>query len=449
MGSTLGSALQSIGQTGNEVATGDINATLQRHQFTMDYLANQARNRQIDVEQQRANQESQIANASLNLQRQQQLIEQDRYERQGMVYAGTTRDANGNYNRVYQNPQTKQGVSIPYQSGEVPIDSPEGRIKASQLLQDAGIPKDVADKSVFGLTATGDPAEQIGSIIQLREAHDPKFKSLPYDQKLNWGTTTLRDMHPLTMPDLFAGMGGAGGQGGISNIVKSYQDKVDSGQLLLSNVPAAYKPFIDASNAPPQISPGTKVTLATKRAGLQNTLDLLDKVEPDLDLIKNIPGASLVDLAQSPDTFKGLVSRSLRTLTHPFLSKDDEARIDRLSGNLRSLMEGVNVIRQPLGATGFRGEEGWNALQGQAIRAIALPGVNKQVLDNTRGLVQGLIKAIDVGTGESSDKVLTAPSTTNKGSAIQHDVLDANGKLIGHATDDQRKAGKYTPLGAK
>src|ERR1700752_550605 len=70
MGSTLGSALQSIGQTGNEVGSADINNQLIQHQFKMDYLANQARQRGLDISQLGQQQAFQLGQGQQDIERQ-------------------------------------------------------------------------------------------------------------------------------------------------------------------------------------------------------------------------------------------------------------------------------------------------------------------------------------------------------------------------------------------
>ena len=52
-------------------------------------------------------------------------------------------------------------------------------------------------------------------------------------------------------------------------------------------------------------------------------------------------------------------------------------------GNFRTMMEDINLLRGPMGATGFRGPEAWAALQAQRGQLLAKPEITKQVLTNT------------------------------------------------------------------
>lgn len=70
MGSTIGSALQTIGQTGNEVASGDIANQQQQHQFQMDYLARQNASRALDLEQSGQANQLKIAQGTQDIEKQ-------------------------------------------------------------------------------------------------------------------------------------------------------------------------------------------------------------------------------------------------------------------------------------------------------------------------------------------------------------------------------------------
>jgi hypothetical protein len=75
----------------------------------------------------------------------------------------------------------------------------------------------------------------------------------------------------------------------------------------------------------------------------------------------------------STGLIKALVNRSM-TMT-PAES--------RFVGDFRTMMEDINLLRGPMGATGFRGPEAWAALQAQRGQLLAHPEVTEQVLDNS------------------------------------------------------------------
>lgn len=137
----------------------------------------------------------------------------------------------------------------------------------------------------------------------------------------------------------------------------------------------------------PALTAGLVDKLTQRKTALDNTIRIMDDIEKDADLLQKLPGASLTDLAENP----GSISR----LAGFFTSAADKTRIDRLAGNIRSLQEHINVMRSPLGATGFRGEQGWQALQSQGVRIMGEPGVNKQVLENSKRVLSSLSDATD------------------------------------------------------
>ena len=100
---------------------------------------------------------------------------------------------------------------------------------------------------------------------------------------------------------------------------------------------------------PSQLNPATENKLATTADALSMAIDTIERIKPKLGLLKSLPNAAFVEMAQHPDS----ISQFLTTL-FPGRSKE----VKELAGDLRTLQEQVNIIRQPLGATGFRGKEG-------------------------------------------------------------------------------------------
>jgi hypothetical protein len=133
MGSTLGSALQSIGQTGNEVSSADINNQLLQHQFTMDYLANQARQRGLDISQLGQEHAFQLGQSAQDIEKQR--LEQSRWQ----LIPGYQRLPNPDkpgqsiYRYTHVDPITKQQVFTDLDTA--PVDSPEYKLQSFQDLK--------------------------------------------------------------------------------------------------------------------------------------------------------------------------------------------------------------------------------------------------------------------------------------------------------------------------
>jgi hypothetical protein len=137
---------------------------------------------------------------------------------------------------------------------------------------------------------------------------------------------------------------------------------------------------------PAQIPAATLDKLSIRDAALDNTIDILKNVQKGLPLLRSPRTASLVRMAISTGLFAGMASRAAGL----FQSNEEYNDVVQMAGNLRSLQEHINILRSPLGATGFRGQEGWIALQSQIPQPFGLPGVNEQVLNNTLNVLTKL-----------------------------------------------------------
>lgn len=127
MGSTLGSILQSVGQTGNEAAAGDIAAQRQSHEFTMDYLANQARNRGLDIQENLGQQ---------NIDLEKQRLAQSRWQLLPGYNAIPDPNNPGNtlYRHTFVDPITKQQTFFDTQNP--PPGSPQYNMNTFKFMRD-------------------------------------------------------------------------------------------------------------------------------------------------------------------------------------------------------------------------------------------------------------------------------------------------------------------------
>ena len=209
---------------------------------------------------------------------------------------------------------------------------------------------------------------------------------------------------------------------GTDDDLDAFAQQVATKNLTLAQVPSKVRgPLLkymrsQGMKLPNQLAPAVENTLTQQADALQNTVNIIEQIRPDLDLLKTLPTASLTELAQSPNTVEGALTRWFGV----FQSKEDKMRVERLAGNLRSLQESINTIRKPLGATGFRGKEGWDALQNQTVRTMAAPGVNAQVLNNTERFAQSLLN--------STNKILGGEDAAPAPSGDLH--FDSKGNII-------------------
>ena len=191
-----------IGEGANDVAKGAIANTEQMHQFQMDYLANQARNRQLDIQSQGQQLQAQTERAGqanqLTIAKGSQDIQRQAMEDAGYTYAGHTRNDDGSYQYLYNNPRL--GKQVSFQSTAPPMDSYEYANNVfSQIQRDhPDIPKDVAMQYAFKTPmAVRDPSAMFQNYYQeainhpeyLKKGESPRdfaqnMTSMPYSAEV-------------------------------------------------------------------------------------------------------------------------------------------------------------------------------------------------------------------------------------------------------------------------
>lgn len=149
----LTSALQGIGQTGNEIGTGAINAQQQSHQFLMDYLARQAQTRQLNLEQSGQEQVGKIAAGQQDIERQR--IAQSRWQ----LMPGFSRvphpddPTKSQFKWTFMDPVT--GQERYHIQDEAPPGTPEYAMNSFKVMKDqvtkAGL--NIPDSTLFNLAS--------------------------------------------------------------------------------------------------------------------------------------------------------------------------------------------------------------------------------------------------------------------------------------------------------
>jgi hypothetical protein len=147
-------------------------------------------------------------------------------------------------------------------------------------------------------------------------------------------------------------------------------------------------------------------------------IDRTQSVLKRLPLLNNLLDAGKINLELDTQGFlKAVLNRSVS------MTPEEE----QLAGDFRTLTEDINLLRGPLGATGFRGPEAFAALQAQRGQLMARPGITAQVLTNTlralRAQQAPLAKRFKGGDVQSEQNA-------GGGGAIEEWTRDASGKLV-------------------
>ena len=132
---------------------------------------------------------------------------------------------------------------------------------------------------------------------------------------------------------------------------------------------------------PTTLSPDKRMQDQTKLGIYDVALGRMQAIKSDLPLLNNLLDAGKLTLETDSDGFiRAAINRVL-----PMTPEES-----RLVSNFRSMMEDINLLRGPLGGTGFRGPEAWKALQAQRGQLMARPEITAGVLDNSLAAMQKL-----------------------------------------------------------
>lgn len=113
-----------------------------------------------------------------------------------------------------------------------------------------------------------------------------------------------------------------------------------------------------------------------------SAISIIDDIMKNRSVLDSLLSSGKIAIASNPDG-TGVLSRAA-ALT------DQEAKV---AGDFQQLIEHANLLRGPLGATGFRGKEAWGALQAQRGRPMADPRITAQVMMGMRSRLVGLNSA--------------------------------------------------------
>lgn len=126
------------------------------------------------------------------------------------------------------------------------------------------------------------------------------------------------------------------------------------------------------------MTPDEQAKMTQNMGQVSNTIDLVQQVQNRADLLANMIDAGKISLQTHDGLLAAVINRAVP------LTPEEE----KLAGDMITLKEDINLLRGPLGATGFRGAEAFQALQDQAGNLMKRPGVLARTLANTLRALQ-------------------------------------------------------------
>lgn len=158
------------------------------------------------------------------------------------------------------------------------------------------------------------------------------------------------------------------------------------------------------------VPPGMQQKIQESFVARNSAIDLIDDIMANKKVLDSLLSAGKIAVASNPDG-SGVLQRTADL-------NDQEARV---AGDFSQLIEHANLLRGPLGATGFRGREAWGALQAQRGKPLGDTRITSQVLTGMRQRLVGLNTADKMVLGGGG--MNTAPAT--------------GGRVLSRATIDQ------------
>lgn len=113
-----------------------------------------------------------------------------------------------------------------------------------------------------------------------------------------------------------------------------------------------------------------------------SAIGLIDDIMKNSQVLDSLISAGKIAIGADQDG-NGILTRAAAL-------NDREAQV---AGDFGQLVEHANLLRGPLGATGFRGQEAWNALQMQRGKIMSDPRITRQLLTGMRERLVGLNNA--------------------------------------------------------
>lgn len=130
------------------------------------------------------------------------------------------------------------------------------------------------------------------------------------------------------------------------------------------------------------IPPAMQMKVQELFVARNSAIDLIDDIMANKKVLDSALAAGKIAISSDPEG-NGILSRAANL----------NAQEARVAGDFQQLIEHANLLRGPLGATGFRGQEAWGALQAQRGKPLADPRITAQVMTGMRSRLVGLNNA--------------------------------------------------------
>lgn len=153
------------------------------------------------------------------------------------------------------------------------------------------------------------------------------------------------------------------------------------------------------------VPPNLQKTIQESFVARNSAIGLIDDIMKNSQVLDSLISSGKIAIAADPDG-NGILTRAADL-------NDREAKV---AGDFGQLVEHANLLRGPLGATGFRGQEAWNALQMQRGKIMSDPRITRQLLSGMRERLLGLNNAdkmILSGGGRSTENAAPAKPAAN------------------------------------
>ncbi len=134
-------------------------------------------------------------------------------------------------------------------------------------------------------------------------------------------------------------------------------------------------------NASQPVSPALRAKVEEGMHARNSAIDAVRDLQANSTTLSNVISAGKIELSVDGSDPTKLAVRLLAPLT------DKEAQV---AGDWQVLAEHINLLRGPLGATGFRSEKSWKALQDQRGNLLADPRITSNALSYTLKNLQNL-----------------------------------------------------------
>ena len=405
------SALQSVGQTGENVAQGKNIFAQQRQQQAMDQLNMFAAKLRLQQLQQALQPQNDLAKKVAAV---ESVLGRPMTDQEKQIYLGIEPTKAATPKPTYSNFRVgKEGELRGYNTEknieEVIPGSSSGQFQvpgSQPSSTEAGQYTDLSGKKGYGYR---DPKSKLiydaasGQLVQV-SSFVPASEQPTTSESVSFQTVAGPDGSQQLVAIPTTRTSGKGGQGGPIHISKP--------------IPMGPKAL------PPALAEKLNSLVSVLQGDDKNpgALTVFKRLRDNIDVLDNPMSAAKIGLAASGGGLANLISRGT-----PMTAKEQQFASDWIAAS-----EEVNLLRGPLSAAGFRGPQAWEKLQEQKGSLLKSPAITKGLLDQSIGILQGQLnqaqKTLGTGAGkgpltleEATDYVNRAGGDKNKARQMARD----------------------------